>query len=508
MMRDLGRLFLAILGLTVVFATGCSRVDQDLEARIRATLAHEWIEAETQDLRVFSTLDPDATRQITAELVALRGALRQVVVGMPVGGVPVQVSLIPSDADPRQYSSLFAQNLRANRMGVKTDSGRLAGYGPIRGRELLYGGYAGLLLGGAPLRSLPLWLETGYADLLSTLEVRADTLWIGKPPYIRQRGLVQGLLPIDALMSLRAYPEREPYKFFSSAWILTHYLTLGHRRGFTDRRPQLEEYLALLRQGKDQSSAFEAAFATTYPQLSEELARYASYHLPQLDLPLADVSAPPDIRIRPLARRDVKQQIGELLLDFARETPDLPRAVRASLEVRSAMLFDEVIRDGAEDAVAYANWASSETTDLARSRTRFAQALERAPLDAEILARLGDQLRLFAPRDPAQSVALREEARGLYRSVLERVPDHARSLAGLGAVALESGAGFEEGSAALERLRGLRRHPAIDLTLARLYSRLGRASDAKRIAADTLEFAQRDPVWSKQAGLLVAELAR
>lgn len=124
------------------------------------------------------------------------------------------------------------------------------------------------------------------------------------------------------------------------------------------------------------------------------------------------------------------------------------------------------------------------------------------------MALLGDQLRFFAARDPGKRAELLEEARGLYRSALERSPDHARSLAGLGEAALASGVHLEEGSAALERLRALRRHPSIDLTLARLYARLGRASDAQRMASDVLEFAQRDPVWSKEAGLLVAELAR
>jgi hypothetical protein len=382
-------------------------VDRDLDAQIRASLAHQWIEAETQDLKVLSTLDPDTTRQITAELLALRGALGHVA-GVPSGGVPIQVSLMPRDVDPSLSRGFFAQNLRANRVGVTTDSGRLAAVGLLTGREQLYLVYADLLLAGAPLRSSPLWLEEGYASFFSTLDVRGDTLWLGRPLYLAQRGLAQGVLPLDALVQLRAHPAREGrYNTFGcSAWIFTHYLNLGHRRGFTDRRPQLREYLALLQQGRDRAASFEAAFATTYAQMGEEVARYASYHLPQEELRLGELAALPEIRIRPLAERDVKQSIGELLLDFSRETPDLPRGVRASLERGSATLFDDVIRDGADDAVAHANWASSATADhraVSRALRAGARARARRSRDRGIARRSAALLRGAGSREACRA---------------------------------------------------------------------------------------------------------
>jgi hypothetical protein len=96
------RLALAICVLMVGSAAGCrSMLEASLESRIRGMLAREWIEAETEDLTVFSGLDLEATRQLTAELVAFRGVVGKLAPAVRTrGSLRTHVYLLPPSLYP------------------------------------------------------------------------------------------------------------------------------------------------------------------------------------------------------------------------------------------------------------------------------------------------------------------------------------------------------------------------------------------------------------------------
>jgi tetratricopeptide (TPR) repeat protein len=468
-------------------------VSRAMDTQVQRMLEREWVEASTQELTVLSELaaDLNAFRAVVSRLApTVRGR----------SAVPTYVYLLTPASYPGSGSAgFFAQSLRANHLAVKTGVRRLPE------RQILFHEYTHLLFANSPAFGYPLWLNEGYADFLSTLEMREDAVRMGIAPKLRIQGLAGGGMTLRPLMRARVYPGLATNAFYSTSWLLTHYISMSHRSGLTDRRPQLNEYLALLQQGSDRDAAFAAAFKTTYKDMEKELLRYAR-ELPVVDVSVGDLGPAPEVKLRALPKRELKLRVAEFLLDVSRESPSLAEFAREGIRERAAVLFGEVVSDGGEDAAAYANWGAAETTDLALARSRFAKALELAPDDPEVLALLGDQLRLFAERDAAARAALLEEARGLYRKALARDPDRARALAGLGAVCLASGSGIEEGVAPLERLRGLRRSPHISLTLARIYARVARPTDARRLALEVLGFAQHDGFWADQATQIIAEL--
>jgi len=187
---------LAFLGLALGALLGCrSMVGRAIDARIETALELEWVEARTEELTVVSALDMETTRKLTADLVAFRAVLERLAPKVRERtNVPTYVYLLPPGVYPtyNRSAGFFVQSLRANHLAVRT------GIGVLPERAIMLHEYTHLLFANAPALQYPVWLNEGFAEFLSTLEIRDGKVLMGIAPKVRLRALGAATPPDDA----------------------------------------------------------------------------------------------------------------------------------------------------------------------------------------------------------------------------------------------------------------------------------------------------------------------
>lgn len=169
-MRTAARRLTAILLLA---ASGCAST---------ATLEEEWIEVESSNFSVFTTLDEPDARQMLEEFELFRAALLMVM-KLPDTRpyVPTEIYAFRSAGEfrPRDHwaDGFFIPGLRLN-MGALAPGNEQA-------RWIVYHEYTHFLLRNGDLTLNPLWFEEGLAELFSLLEVDQGVVRIGTFPRSR-----------------------------------------------------------------------------------------------------------------------------------------------------------------------------------------------------------------------------------------------------------------------------------------------------------------------------------
>ena len=146
--------------------------------------------------------------------------------------------------------------------------------GPSRSiTRVAYHEYAHYLLRNQTDRNYPLWYEEGLATYLSVVDIDADPITLGKLPCCRlnQTTRTTAEPSLDAVLTavdVTNWSSRDLRVFYDKAWLLVHFLRLGHKVGFDDLRQQLDEYLV------NPSRDFAEAFAISPTSLNQLLQRY------------------------------------------------------------------------------------------------------------------------------------------------------------------------------------------------------------------------------------------
>jgi len=126
---------------------------------------------------------------------------------------------------------------------------------------------------------MPRWYEEGMAHYLSRLGVQSDVAELRElSPEDMDRAItfndmlgLEALLYDDNALSSPRVIQIANYK----AGLFMHFLLHAHEvEGFTDRREQLRNYVALLQQGRTERFAFDQAFDASPNRLASEYLRY------------------------------------------------------------------------------------------------------------------------------------------------------------------------------------------------------------------------------------------
>ena len=172
--------------------------------------------------------------------------------------------------------------------------------------------YVHYILRQSPLAPLPLWYEEGYASLLATARFKNGKAIVGHPGKLRPPArlhVAQNPITVSSArknmplrigprkpFNLRAalrpgfpeqWPMQEIYAFYTSTWLLVHYLVLGQ----PEQRPQLASYLLNQPKGLLTPDQFAAQFGLTDEALQRTLSRYArrrSLPTTEIDLETSD----------------------------------------------------------------------------------------------------------------------------------------------------------------------------------------------------------------------------
>ncbi|WP_412972596.1 hypothetical protein [Glaciecola sp. MF2-115] len=164
--------------------------------------------------------------------------------------------------------------------------------------EVLYHEYVHYLLNtNSPIAIAP-WYNEGIADFFATMLIEDDFVYIGKLHSDRAEALSRvGLLKLKDVLGTRSlFDKNSRFKrtFYPSAWLTTHYFTLGARNGFPSRYANSMKLLELQSQGADFDDAYAESFDISMRDLQREIKKYArtgSKEGVALPIPEVDVSS-------------------------------------------------------------------------------------------------------------------------------------------------------------------------------------------------------------------------
>jgi tetratricopeptide (TPR) repeat protein len=352
--------------------------------------------------------------------------------------------------------------------------------------------YARRLLRSRSPRRLPLWLESGLADVASTIQVRGEEVRLGAvvEAYAKtiedwRRSSFEEMLRTRHLVGTSA---NERALFEAQAWGLVHMLIFGDSEtprsaakfpqryldawwGARDERPTLDDRALLGGDGEALANRVYAHVAK--PRFPMRVLRPFGWNLEELAM-------------QPLAPAEVEFLLGELALELDRPA----RAERA---------FDWAQYYEPEHAGALAGLALSRLPDLAAAEPLALRAAAAAEGDAQALAWVG---RVHAEAaaltgDPVERARQIESARRLLLASLQLEPTGASARLELASLEIlqqdwEAAAPWLQ-SAALLRPGAL----VVDVALARLQWNRGWSTAARLLARDVISRSSWPPLRAK-----------
>lgn len=427
-----------------------------------------WLEARSTNFTLYTSLDEASARGLIEHLELFRAAIGVLTrVRNVEPRVPTEIYAFRSQHDYRPFdpfadsAGFFRPTLRVNYLALSADANA------AQAREILYHEYTHFVLRNEG-SGHPLWFEEGFADLLSSLDVRGANVRIGVPPASRTGALQHGApLPWSRVLRARSYEGFGPaalQMFYAQSWLLVHHLVLGG--GGAKVSGQLSRYVRQIEGRVREERAFREAFGIEVADLDARLEKYQQT-LPIFGLPRAKLSAPVAARVRPVRLDEIRTRLGWLAI--ANEKPVLARR-----------LFESASAANPNQARAIAGLAETHKFarrwDEAEAGYRRALALDpddwRNPLD---LARcLVDRVGV---EDERRAERL-DQAREQLARVIERAPETPEAHATLG-LAQAMGGEVGSGIASLERaLALLPANAQIEYPLAQLHAYAGHRARA------------------------------
>ncbi len=284
--------------------------------------------------------------------------------------------------------------------------------------------YTHYLLRSRTDHSYPLWYEEGLASYLGAAELHRNPVRLGKLPRRETLAVAKDhRVTLDATIettSVLGFTKAQLITFYGKAWLLTHFIRLGHQSGFADRRPALARYL------NSTERDFESAFGQSPETFGTLLAKY----LAQPPLPTETLSVPKTEMLAPARTCLTRSRRNyELAVSIIRMNPDLAIRVLEELEPTAQHLT----------ALAQAVWS-----DAGRAAALVNQALALSPADPNANVQRAHLLgRGCAFSSHATCIGKWVRAAQLYRDVLNRNPTRFDAAYGLGVAYLHTGRASE-----------------------------------------------------------------
>lgn len=432
-----------------------------------------WIEVRTENFRFFSNAGKSSTRRVAADLEELREVFAQLTDYELQSPIPTLIYIFKSERSfepykilyqgkPASVAGYFAARPQANFIAVTA--------GSREGSGIIFHEYVHYLAANN-LWYLPLWFSEGLAELYETFEVFQDHVYIGLPIPRHVLWLRRSTpIPLEELFSVNhaspMYNEKSRQgSFYAQSWALVHYLLLGNE----ERRVQLDRYLALIRSGYPEPTAFSAAFETDYGTLERELRTYLRLtSFPYIETK-TEIDVDRSFEVREMSYSEVLYRLGDLL---ANQEP--PRA-------EGKAFFDAAVAaDPANGAALSALAVEAESrADWTTAASFHHRALEASPDDHLIAFRAGQFARL-RESDTATAIEI------LSRST-ELEPGFAPAWAALARTYTEAAITSSEAVRSAETAhRLLPSDPNVALDLLRLYLRLDLRESAQVVVEESL----------------------
>jgi tetratricopeptide (TPR) repeat protein len=364
--------------------------------------------------------------------------------------------------------------------------------------ELIRHEYVHFLIRNRDGLAYPTWYDEGFAQLLSTLELKDGVLSYGKATEYGFDWLgAEAWFGFEGILERRSTQELSgPAKgmFYAQSWLLVHYLTLG-RKGH-DTAAELTRFLALSESGVPRAEAFEQAFGVTVVSLERLLQKHMR-RLPYVQLRLSPLPTLTS-KVAPLPADAVAARLGALALVIG-EHESAGRFADAALALNADNAAALVVR--ADVLGAAGRFAEAEPLHRRALELEPGSALHELDLGEHFLARAARE------RDPARAKGYLAEARSRFARSHRLDPENPEPLAVHGASYLddlEPGSG-EKAVASLEAAHErLPSQAEIKLLLARAYVTANQPERARPLLRRVATWAESS--WASEASELLAAL--
>lgn len=239
----------------------------------------DWRKVTSQHIEIYTDHEEAVALEVIEQLEIFRSTVLQFMNGVNVSNLPVvKVFLFKSEemwkntGKEMYVGGYFRNSMYGPIMAVNSVNGEVD-Y-PVVFHEYLH--Y--LVMTSVPTRYAD-WYNEGIAEFFSTLVIEDDYIYIGAVPkdHVDVLGKYGFIRPEELFSSHMAMDKgwRFRVKYYASAWLTTHYFTLGARNGFPSHYKANASFLNKLSQGMDPNEAYAQSFDISYSDLYKEIRYYA-----------------------------------------------------------------------------------------------------------------------------------------------------------------------------------------------------------------------------------------
>ncbi|MDX1508712.1 MAG: hypothetical protein R3358_10570 [Woeseiaceae bacterium] len=276
-----------------------------------------WIQMESENFTVYSTLSERRTYNLLVHLETLRGVFVSFFgYSSHHDQKPTQILVLGRHSDyrnlglPADSAGIFTSNLRNNTIVIGETLS-------LDESQVIMHEYIHYLARVTNRIPFPKWWDEGYAEFASATRMTETTFDMGLPLQQRARTLRNTTwLPWEDILS-GTYRERwfgfGTASFYAQSWLLVHFLQT--RRAEVSVDDSWAIYREAIENGADSIEAFERSFGLSVEQLAEQLDAYAaSGRLQYWKIPLEQLSVRVDAQADGMRKREVQVQLGQLAL--------------------------------------------------------------------------------------------------------------------------------------------------------------------------------------------------
>ncbi len=237
----------------------------------------QWTQYKSQNFTLYSDRDKSDVEKALRDFEVFRASIFEVL------NLDKSKTYVPVD--------IYAFR-RKKDFGLIKPKGNVAGYFQITARgpvmvigpgnlrkldlSILYHEYIHYLVRVNSSFNYPRWFNEGTAELYSSLDYDDDFVIIGKVARLapsknsRLMDLKRLLTKTDIHLS-----GNSAFQYYSSAWLLVHFLQFSGSNGFDDYNASLFQFLNLYNEGVEPLKAFEESFPVSLEELQKQLKRYS-----------------------------------------------------------------------------------------------------------------------------------------------------------------------------------------------------------------------------------------
>ena len=280
--------------------------------------AEQWTEIRSPNFDIITDAGEKRGREAAFRFEQMRAAFDHIFAVKVSTPIPLQIAAFRSNKELSHFAPLWKGKPielagfyvpGEDRQFIALELTSIAGY------EVAFHEYTHLLIH-ATVGELPVWMNEGLAEYLSTLKLEKNRIVYGDVPTGQGAVLSNNKwMPVEQLFAVQPnspeYNERGDHRsmFYAESWLVIHYLmgTDTLNKAFNYRRLVVEQHVAV-------PDAIRQAFGMNSAEFDKALHAYAHHGLPEFSVPGAQVASEDSYTSRSISEIDADAILADLHL--------------------------------------------------------------------------------------------------------------------------------------------------------------------------------------------------